>query len=76
VDFEQLVEQIKNADEQLKSHATKAVNVSLTLRNWLIGLYLHEYEQSGSDRATYGAKVIERVAERLTSEGMERAEAR
>jgi predicted nuclease of restriction endonuclease-like (RecB) superfamily len=76
VDFEQLVEQIRNADEQLKSQATKAVNVSLTLRNWLIGLYLHEYEQSGSDRATYGAKVIERVAERLTSEGMERADSR
>ena len=76
MDFEQLIEQIKKSDEQLRSQATKAVNVSLTLRNWLIGLHLHEYEQSGSDRATYGAKVIEQVAARLATEGMERADAR
>lgn len=76
VDFEQLVEHIKNADGHLRAHATKAVNASLTLRNWLIGLYLLEYEQGGSDRAAYGEQLLARVAERLRAEGMERAEAR
>jgi hypothetical protein len=41
------------------------VNISLTLRNWLIGYYISEYELNGSDRAEYGEKVLEILAEKL-----------
>jgi hypothetical protein len=41
------------------------VSVNLTLRNFVIGYYIVEYEQNGSDRATYGQKVIDNLAKKL-----------
>ena len=35
----------------LQSSAIKAINRNLTLRNWLIGFYIVEFEQKGEDRA-------------------------
>ena len=35
----------------LQSSALKAINRNLTLRNWLIGFYIIEFEQRGEDRA-------------------------
>lgn len=58
--FQSLVASIKKAHEQCFAHATKAVNVSLTLRNWVIGLYILEYEQGGTDHAKYGSRILER----------------
>jgi hypothetical protein len=68
--FEHLVTSIGRA------HASRAVNSSLTLCNWLIGLYIAEYEQQGSDRAQYGDTLIERLSDRLIVAGVSRAEAR
>ncbi len=42
-----LVQQIQQTHTELTAQAGKAVNVSLTLRNWLIGFYITEYEQQG-----------------------------
>ncbi len=39
-----LAEAIRSIHKELAAQAGKAVNVSLTLRNWLIGLYIFEYE--------------------------------
>ncbi|WP_443661211.1 hypothetical protein [Eshraghiella crossota] len=30
----------------------------MTLRNWVIGYYIVEYEQDGSDRAQYGSHLL------------------
>ena len=49
--FLQLVESIQSTHRELLAQAGKAVNISLTLRNWLIGYYIAEYEQQGKDRA-------------------------
>ena len=38
--FEVLVGAIADAHAQLWTQATKAVNMALTLRNWLIGGYI------------------------------------
>ena len=38
LDFPQLVEAIHGIHDELTAQASRAVNVSLTLRNWLIGL--------------------------------------
>ena len=45
--FQSLVASIRQAHEQCFAHATKAVNVSLTARNWMIGYYIEEYERDG-----------------------------
>ncbi len=45
--FEGLIGSIEQTHQQLGRQAKLAVNVSLTIRNWLIGGYLVEYEQAG-----------------------------
>ncbi|XGW00841.1 MAG: YhcG family protein (plasmid) [Leptolyngbya sp. BL-A-14] len=48
----------------------RAVNQTLTLRNWLIGAYIIEYEQNGIDRAAYGTQLIETLAKDLKKRGI------
>lgn len=74
--FAGLVDAIRSVHEQLSRHAMKAVNISLTVRNWQIGFYIREYEQHGSDRAKYGENLLERLAERLQHLSLERVDAR
>ena len=64
-DFNHLVSAIKTVDDALAVQASRAVNISLTLRNWLIGAYIAEYELHGADRASYGDKLFAELAERL-----------
>ncbi|MEC4676636.1 MAG: PDDEXK nuclease domain-containing protein [Nitrospirota bacterium] len=64
--FEKLVGRIRQAHEELAARAGRAVNFSLTLRNWLIGCYIAEYELSGLDRAHYGDNLLTELAKRLT----------
>ena len=58
-DFESVVGAILNIHSECIKHAERAVSVGVTLRNWAIGLYIFEYEQRGSDRAQYGARVLD-----------------
>jgi len=50
MNFDLLVQSISDVHRQLQAQAVKAVNVGLTLRNWLIGAYFSEYELRGEDR--------------------------
>ncbi|MBI4632966.1 MAG: DUF1016 family protein [Deltaproteobacteria bacterium] len=74
--FAALVEAVRLVHEQSAAAAGRAVNVSLTMRNWLIGWHIYEYEQRGADRAEYGERLLERLAEALRSEGVSRADVR
>lgn len=65
MDYGALVAAIEQAHDQAQRQAVQAVNVALTLRNWLIGYYIVEYEQQGSDRAQYGEKLLEELARDL-----------
>lgn len=76
LNFAGLVEAIRQVHEHCASQAGKAINVSLTLRNWVIGYYILEYEQRGADRADYGERLLESLADRLQDAGMSRAEPR
>ena len=76
VSFERLVIAITQAHAELAAQASRAVNTSLTLRNWLIGRHIVEYEQLGADRTQYGDMLIERLSDRLIPAGVSRAEAR
>lgn len=44
MNFEELVTRIKEVHEHLAHQAVRAVNLGLTLRNWVIGFYLFEFE--------------------------------
>ena len=63
MDFVQLSDLLKRTSEELVKRSVKAVNVNLTLRNWLFGYYIVEYEQNGEDRATYGRYLLEKLAQ-------------
>lgn len=41
-----------------------------TMRNWLIGYYIVEYEQHGKDRAEYGTQLLKKLEERVNRKGM------
>jgi len=60
-----LIAQIDNAHKTIQQEAIKSVSTGLTLRNWIIGYYIFEYEQNGVDRAKYGDRIIENLAYRL-----------
>ena len=51
LNFTQLIHAIRQVNDELTAQASRAVNTSLTLRNWLIGFYVEEYERQGVDRA-------------------------
>ncbi|MBQ8949869.1 MAG: DUF1016 family protein [Eubacterium sp.] len=46
--------------------AYQSVNVTIILRNWLLGKRISEEELGGQDRAKYGAKVIKKLSESLS----------
>ena len=53
LNFVALVDSIRQVHEQSAVLVNRTVNTTLTLRNWLIGAYIREYEQRGADRAQY-----------------------
>ena len=71
-DFESLVASIVRIHQQAQKVAAKAVNVSLTLRNWFIGHRIVEFEQHGDNRAAYGESLIDRLAQSLATQGLPR----
>jgi predicted nuclease of restriction endonuclease-like (RecB) superfamily len=71
-DFDSLVSAIVHIHQQTQDFAAKAVNVALTLRNWLIGYRIVEFEQQGKDRAAYGESLMDTLALRLASHGLTR----
>ncbi len=62
MNFDKLVLRIQQTSDFLQQSAVKAVNTHLTLRNWFTGFYIVEFEQNGSDRAEYGTKLLENIA--------------
>ena len=68
--FELLAQNIESIQTALQQQVAHAVNLSLTARNWLVGWYIVEYEQNGSDRAKYGDKLLKRLAERVNKRGI------
>lgn len=68
--FDKLVHSIQSIQNGLQQQAAHAVNLTLTVRNWLMGCYIVEFEQHGEDRAEYGAKLLKRLEEQLQTKGL------
>ena len=71
--FESLTERVKEVHNATSSVAKGAVNQLLTIRNWAIGCYIVEYEQEGCDRAKYGARLLQNLADKLSIKGLDRS---
>ncbi len=69
-DFSALVTAIRQAHEHMAAEVGRAVNISLTLRNWMIGRHIREYEQNGADRAMYGENLLASLSQRLEEAGV------
>lgn len=65
MNFDALVHTIADLHHRFQSEAVKAVNIGLTLRNWMIGFSVKEYEQAGEDHAKYGSRLFEQLSRRL-----------
>ena len=65
MNYVHLIKAINAASSDLQGRAAAAVNCALVIRNWLVGAYLVEFEQNGKDRAKYGARLLEKVADDL-----------
>lgn len=75
-DFDALISSIVHIHQESQAFAAKAVNVSLTLRNWLIGHRIVVFEQEGADRAAYGEGLIDALSQRLAACGLPRVTSR
>lgn len=70
MNFEQLTQACEQAHSYLQGTAVSAVNQSLTIRNWLFGQYIVEYEQNGEDRAKYGTELLKKLAGSLSGKNI------
>ncbi len=68
--FDELVKSVENVHNNIFDSAVRAVNRLATIRNYIIGYYIVEYEQNGKDRAIYGSKLIKNLAERVQGKGL------
>ena len=65
-----LVQSIQDANKFFLDQTQRQVNTALTLRNWVIGYYIVEYEQKGADRAEYGERLMKKLAEKIKKTGI------
>ena len=70
MDFELLVNTIQQTHITLQQSALKSINKHLTIRNWLVGFYIVEFEQKGEDRAKYGERLLEELAKSINIKGL------
>ncbi|MFM8917561.1 MAG: DUF1016 N-terminal domain-containing protein, partial [Bacteroidota bacterium] len=74
MNFDFLVTTIEQMHRHFQQQAAKAVNIQLTLRNWLIGYYIVEFEQKGEDYSRYGTRLLDQLALNLKIKGLVAAE--
>lgn len=51
MNFDLLIQKLQITHSTLFATVSKAVNIAMTVRNWLYGYYIVEFEQNGEDRA-------------------------
>ena len=68
--FGDLASIIQTTHDAAQTSAVKAINRMQTMRNWLIGYYIVEFEQHGKDRAEYGTQLLKKSEERVDRKGL------
>ena len=70
ISFDDLVGAVRHVHQFSYHAAVKAINRYATMRNWLIGFFIVEYQQKGKDRAAYGQRLLKSLEERLQTRGL------
>ena len=68
--FQELTNIIQTTHDAAQTSAVKAINRMQTMRNWLIGYYIVEFEQHGKDRAEYGTQLLKKLEEKINRKGL------
>jgi predicted nuclease of restriction endonuclease-like (RecB) superfamily len=66
--FEGLVRELRAFITESRRQIVRAVDFAQVQTCWGVGRYIVEFEQNGSDRAKYGAKLLPKLSERLTAD--------
>ena len=67
--FTDLVSQISEIDGSARVSVGRTLQHVLSLRNWLIGANIVEFEQAGEERAVYGQVLMRTLADALLAAG-------
>ena len=76
IEFADVVRRIVDVNAQLRVQASRAVNLSLTLRNWMIGYYIDAFELQGAHRADYGDQLFAKLSRELIAAGLSNCDKR
>ena len=68
--FDNLISTIHTTHSRFQQSAVKAINLHVTIRNWLIGLYIVEFELIGKDRSVYGENLLQKLSDNFTEGGL------
>lgn len=63
--FDELILSNRHLDASLRMGVSSVANCALTVRNWVIGAWIVEFERDAADRAAYGERLVPDVAENL-----------
>jgi len=66
--YSYLIEAIGDLIQLTRSRVVQTINTEMVNLYWEIGRHIVEYEQGGSDRAKYGAKLLVLLSEDLTKQ--------
>jgi len=66
--FDDCLSRVREILTQGRRHALQAVNTAMVQTYWQVGREIVEEEQRGTDRAEYGARLVETLAQQLTLE--------
>ena len=66
MEFRELIAKLSLVHHELKTQALRAVNTSLTMRNWCFGYYIVEFEQKGKDKAGYGDRLLSEISKAIS----------
>lgn len=65
-----LYRQVREILDGARARTARSINVEMTRAYWQIGQAIVEKEQDGKERANYGARLLESLSQRLTSDGL------
>lgn len=71
MNYDRLLHTVATIHTGSQQAAGRSLNQILSVRNWLIGAWIIEYEQAGEDRARYGERVLHQLAAGLAEAGVE-----
>jgi len=69
VKFDELVFQMSALHREAQRAAGRSAQQITSIRNWLMGAWIVEFEQAGADRAAYGSRLLEQLAVALEANG-------